>query len=222
MRFRIAVLNDPDWLAREYTTNERSMEHIANELGCSHGSVLNALKEHGIPRRLRFKVAINEGDRVGRLIVQERLSADKYGYRYRCLCDCGQETVVRSMHLVRGTRSCGCLRRDNGRIMLTQHGRSGTPTHKSYIAAKWRCANMANARYGGRGIRFLYASFDAFLEDLGERPAGTSLDRINTDGNYELGNCRWATPREQALNRRRPALLVDLPLSLCYLRRWAS
>ena len=84
------------------------------------------------------------------------------------------------------------------------HGYYGTTTYKSWDSMKARCRNKNNPKYGGRGITFCkrWEKFENFLEDMGERPEGTSLDRIDTDGNYEPGNCRWATIEEQNRNRR--------------------
>lgn len=82
-----------------------------------------------------------------------------------------------------------------------------SPTYKSFCMMKTRCNNPnydGFADYGGRGIQVCsrWASFEAFLEDMGERPEGTTLDRIDVDGNYEPANCRWATVREQNRNMR--------------------
>jgi hypothetical protein len=71
--------------------------------------------------------------------------------------------------------------------------------------ARQRCNNPNYDRYagwGGRGIKFLFTSFEAFFAELGPRPPGTSLDKIDNNGNYEPGNVRWATPHEQQMNRR--------------------
>lgn len=82
-----------------------------------------------------------------------------------------------------------------------------TPTYRSWQAMKTRCTNPRrrdSAYYGGRGVKFdpWWNSFEAFLQDMGQRPLGTSLDRKDPEGDYTLDNCRWATPREQRLNRR--------------------
>jgi hypothetical protein len=81
----------------------------------------------------------------------------------------------------------------------------GTSELESFMDAKYRCINPLHhawESYGGRGIKFLFDSFDQFFAELGRRPDGLTLDRINNDGHYEPGNVRWATPKEQAANRR--------------------
>ena len=82
-----------------------------------------------------------------------------------------------------------------------------TPTYRCWVNMKQRCLNPRNSRfknYGGRGIKICdrWLDFDNFYEDMGEKPEGLSIDRINNNGNYEPGNCRWATPKEQVLNQR--------------------
>ena len=95
----------------------------------------------------------------------------------------------------------------NGHNRATKtHGMSGTPEHRAYKNAKQRCTNPNTVRwedYGGRGIKFLFANFEQFFAELGLRPKGKTLDRINNNGNYVPGNVRWATKREQRANTRK-------------------
>ena len=128
---------------------------------------------------------------------------------YLCLCECGNKVSVRMNGLTSGhTKSCGCLKRekaaDQGKACIT-HGRSHTTEHDTYLKAKQRCVNpkaTGYKNYGGRGIQFLFTSFEQFFAELGPRPEGKTLDRQNNNGNYEPGNVRWATWNQQNKNRR--------------------
>lgn len=150
-----------------------------------------------------------EGRRYGRLLVLERAEA-QYGLTtWLCRCDCGNETVVTACNLKKGhTKSCGCYRRD----LPTKHGEaSGHRKTKEYVAwthAKARCHNPKHPYYqwyGARGISMCpewREDYSKFLADMGPRPEGCSLDRVNNDGNYEPGNCRWVSMKEQSRNKR--------------------
>lgn len=125
----------------------------------------------------------------------------------RFMCDCGTEVTASRSRVVNGyTRSCGCLQRETKPGL--KHGHRASRTYSSWQSMLDRCRNSKSkdyARWGGRGIAVCdrWTAFENFLSDMGERPMGTTLDRYpNPDGNYEPGNCRWATPKQQARNRR--------------------
>jgi hypothetical protein len=136
--------------------------------------------------------------------------------RWICKCFCGNECLVGSAHLrsrIHPTKSCGCLKLVACRI----HGFSGknsTSTYRSWTAMRDRCRNCNSEHfkdYGGRGITICekWDSFSEFLKDMGERPKGTTLDRINNDGNYEFENCRWASQSVQVKNQRHRKLITN-------------
>jgi len=133
-----------------------------------------------------------------------------------CACACGNPYALVRLHNVNnGTAtSCGCFKRQNGARNLTTHGQTrfgkASPEYQSWRSMIQRCTNPKRRNYrwyGARGISVCSRwinSFEFFLKDMGRRPNGRTLDRFpNNDGNYEPGNCRWATPKQQARGLRR-------------------
>lgn len=134
-----------------------------------------------------------------------------------CRCVCGVERAIEWDSLRRGaSKSCGCVAAEVAHKRFLKHGyaqsrrdnRNQRREYESWCQAKNRCyvqTNRSYANYGGRGIRMCdewRSSFETFLRDMGPRPEGRSLGRINNEGHYEPGNCRWETPKQQAQNRR--------------------
>lgn len=131
-------------------------------------------------------------------------------------CECGNE-IIRSCNVIMGGRlkSCGCLKKETKNAYAHGHARPGkkTPTYRTWVAMRSRCNNPKVERYenyGGRGIRVCdrWSKFENFLADMGERPAGMSIDRIDNDGHYCPENCRWATNKEQLRNQRKTVNLT--------------
>lgn len=170
------------------------------------------------------------GNRFGRLVVVSRGESSASGFtRWICKCDCGGESLVLTASLNSGnTKSCGCLHKEITSKRRMTHGMTGEPEHQAWNHAKERCYNPKTwnyANYGGRGIKMCDRwknSFENFLEDMGMRPSSKhSLDRYpNRDGDYEPGNCRWATIIEQARNKDRVELYEHDGRSMT-LKEWA-
>lgn len=150
------------------------------------------------------------GEKFGLLTANRRVGKNAQRVSlWECICDCGKTTTVPGSNLGSGhTRSCGCLRLKAN----TTHGHGGaktSPTYNSWLAMKKRCLNPNQKgynHYGGRGITIhteWITSFAQFLADMGDRPAGMTLDRIDCNGNYEPANCKWSTISEQNANQRR-------------------
>lgn len=153
----------------------------------------------------------------GRLTVLSRAGNRSNVASWNCQCDCGNETVTLAQNLRSGgTRSCGCLSREVTAKRSLRHGHASgghvSLTYRVWSGIHTRCYNQTSRNfryYGGRGIQMCVRwhrsnpnGFSNFLADMGEKPQGLSIDRVNNDWSYMPGNCRWATSKEQRNNQR--------------------
>lgn len=154
------------------------------------------------------------GHVFGLLTVLGKASSIGTKSMWKCKCECGKEAIKWMGNLRNGrTQSCGHLRSEVTTKNKTIHGMYGTPEHKSWSMMLTRCENKANHKYesyGARGIKVCtkWHDFAGFYEDMGPRPAGTSLGRIDNDGNYEKSNCEWQSAVSQARNKSNTALFT--------------
>lgn len=154
------------------------------------------------------------GQRFTRLVAQKRIgtSPDRQAL-WMCICDCGKEISVASGHLKSAhTKSCGCFNTDSTLQRFTTHGESYGSTFAAWRNMKQRCTNPKNPaypNYGGRGITVCdrWMVFENFLADMGKRPDGTSIDRVDNDAGYSKENCRWTDRATQSRNKRSTVLI---------------
>ena len=165
------------------------------------------------------------GRKFGRLFAIKRHHKEKDGaYYWLFKCDCGNEAIVRKANVLFGkTKSCGCLQKDTASVVGTKtktHGMTRTRFYKIWIGILVRCNNSNStsySRYGGRGIRCLFTSFEHFRDTMYASylkhceihgGSNTSIERINNDGNYEADNCKWSTQKWQQRNKRSSRFLT--------------
>ena len=147
------------------------------------------------------KKKILTGKKFNRLTVINEAYKKGKDYYWDCICDCGTKRIVHGGNLYKGlSKSCGCYKKE-----LT-HGMSRTPENQAWRDMLDRCRNPKNKwfpRYGERGIKVCkrWHKFENFYKDMGKRPKGLTLERIDNDGNYEPGNCEYATRSKQQRNR---------------------
>lgn len=151
------------------------------------------------------------GARYGRWVLESYVG----GSKWNCLCDCGTQRVVPTRDMVGGkSTSCGCYLGEMRHTYRRTHGLSETRTYGIWLHMRGRCLQPTNGRYalyGGRGITICdrWDTFECFYADMGEVPAGLSIDRIDNDKGYSPENCRWATQKEQVHNSRSTKLSDD-------------
>lgn len=168
------------------------------------------------------------GKRIGRWTVLGFIGAHpKQGdAMWLCRCECGTERVRSSRHFRSGSRSCGCTHTKHGHMRRTNGVAVGSPTYRSWQGMIMRCHNPQRKcfeYYGARGITVCeqWHDFKNFLSDMGQRPEGLSLERINNDGNYEPNNCKWATRLEQTNNKRGNVVICRANRSMT-VSQWAD
>lgn len=170
------------------------------------------------------------GKKIGRLLVVSRSERRPRAW-WRCKCDCGNECVMSNMALsVNKFTSCGCWESELRGKWLIKHGHAitgkMTTEYRVWRSMRNRCQNPANQKfkdYGGRGVSVCerWHDFRNFLADMGKRPEGTEIDRIDNNGNYEPGNCRWTTKSSNNRNRRNNLIIEFMGEKKC-LAEWAE
>lgn len=158
-------------------------------------------------------------------LLERRPLSEKKKRHYLCKCECGTVKEVEQSGLVRGaSTSCGCRAFPRGTHNETKRGRR-SKEYNAWVSMRTRCNNSnfpGFYLYGGRGITVCerWSEFQAFLEDMGRSPPGTSIERIDNEKGYSPANCKWATPKQQTRNTRR-SVKIELNGKLQCLKDWA-
>ena len=145
---------------------------------------------------------------------------------WNCICDCGKEFQATGSNLKKQV-SCGCEARKNKIISATTHGMTNTSEFNIWLGIRKRCRSKNDkyySRYGGRGIDVCdswFNSFEAFYADMGPRPQGLSIDRVDNSKGYNPSNCRWASIRQQQRNKRSNNMVTHNGERLC-LTEWSE
>ena len=210
------VPNTPRGQSRWLCKCECGKEHIVvgSDLNKGHTKSCGCLELEVTSKR---SVKDMIGMRFGYYVVISRVPKDPSERRQKqakwlCRCDCGTERTIKGNSLRTGnSKSCGCKTSVLITRANTKHGHSKgryVSEYTTWCGMRQRCQNKNSSNYkdyGGRGIKVCdrWSNYQAFLEDVGRKPPGTSLDRIDVNKGYEPGNVRWATAHEQALNKRK-------------------
>lgn len=201
-----------------YKTKHNSMYLVR----CRCGAEFEIRKSRINGRRLckkcsdRAKLHDMSGMKFGRLTVIDFNRIENKKTYWNCICECGNKYIARNCALTSGnTKSCGCLGDENRAYGSITHGMSKTEEYGIWSGMITRCENThrnASDRYVNRGIKICDKwrfSFESFLKDMGPRPSKKhTIDRIDNDGDYEPGNCRWVTIDVQANNTSKNRIMV--------------
>lgn len=151
------------------------------------------------------------GQKFGKLFAVERVVSDKGRTKFICTCDCGNQSTVAGSDLVSGnTTSCGCVKAKTGLTSNLLHGGASgefSGAYRSWRSMKQRCLNPSSrgwSEYGAKGVKVCdrWLTYENFVSDMGERPEGYSLERLDVFGDYTPENCKWIPVQEQARNKR--------------------
>ena len=161
-----------------------------------------------------MKKYVSKGKKYGRLTAVCLDHVKNYQEYWTFLCECGNRKIICAASVAWSTKSCGCIRWG-----IKKYSKK-TPEYRTWCMMNCRCFNVndpAYKSYGGRGITVcgrwkegdgIRTGFQCFIEDMGPRPKGLSLDRIDNNKGYEKSNCQWSSPRDQARNRRSSHLIT--------------
>ena len=167
------------------------------------------------------------GQRFGALVAVRPVGkAKNRNILWECNCDCGNVCVISQSNFVNRQRQCGKCAAANRVAASITHGMSKTPTYKTWCLMTSRCKNSSDSRYsdyGGRGIKIdtRWKDFKNFLADMGVKPSGLTIDRIDNNGHYTKDNCRWSNNKQQCLNRRSNVFLTAAGKTLT-LSQWSE